>query len=94
MNLFSAACPKCGARIPWYRISNSSNCKACGEPLAANTLKAILVAIVVALPFEAVIHLAIEPTVIQIVLKTIVGLGVIAWSLSHWAELRICAKTD
>ena len=93
MSMFGIACPRCDAKTPWYRINSSFICKACGERLRADMTKAIVVAIFVAIPFEAAVHLAFDPTAIRLALKWIVGLAVIAWSLTNFADVRTNASS-
>ena len=91
--MFSVACPRCDAKTPWYRINRSFICRACGERLRADTTKAIVVAILAALPFEAAVHLAFDPTGVRLALKCLLGLVVIAWSLANFADVRISANS-
>jgi uncharacterized protein (DUF983 family) len=94
MNLFSGECPNCGSGIPWHRIGKSFRCKGCNDHLRAATGKAILVAIVVAMPFEAFALYFLGATMVGLLVKGAVGLAVLAWAIAKFSDLRVRESGD
>jgi ribosomal protein S27AE len=58
-----ARCPKCGTRIPLFRISGRIECGGCGAPLVASDMLAMIVVLVLwslATPLDIAIVSAIS----------------------------------